>query len=161
MNKIIAGILAFLLWLFPWSNSLFGLHAQLSFDRDAVMDKIATCITDRNVETLESMMRPWFKANVSDLRDQLTQFYDAIDGDIQSIIKGAEGSSNDGGIYSEEMRFSVATSKGISYHLVIMYDVSNTKNRTEVGISAIRLATGQIGDPDRQIHFILNTPEWR
>jgi hypothetical protein len=160
LSQIIASFLAFLLMLAPWSNDLFGLRERLTFDRDAVWTKIANCVKNRDVETLESMMRPWFKENVADLTERLEQFYDAIDGDIVSIIKGAEGSRTDGGIYSEDMRFSVATDKQISYHLVIMYDVSNAKNQKELGISAIRLATGQIGAPDRQIHFILNTPEW-
>jgi len=159
MNKFFAGILAFLLWLMPWSANLYTWHAQYSFDRNATWTKISNCVKASDVATLELMMRPWLKDNVN-LSTEINNFYNAIDGNITSITKGAEGSSNNSGIYSEDMRFAVATDKGISYHLVIMYDVSNTKNRSEVGISAIRLATGQIGDPDRQIHFILNTPEW-
>ena len=160
MKKIIVGMLSFLLMIAPWSNGLFSLRERLAFDRNVVWAKIAQCVENRDVETLESMMRPWFKENISDLTTELEEFFDAIDGNIVNIIKGAEGSRTDNGIYSEDMRLGVGTDKAISYHLVIMYDVSNSKNRKEVGISAIRLATGQLGDPDRQIHFILNTPEW-
>jgi len=162
MNKIIAGILSFFLWIMPWWTGLYNARERLAFDRNAVMDKIATCITNRDVGTLESMMRPWFKANVLDLTERLTQFYAAIAGDITSINKGAEGSINSGGIYTEELRFGVYTTDSTypHYYLLISYDVTNAKNKKDVGISMIRLQTGANSDPASIVHFDLRAPEW-
>ena len=156
-NKIIAGILAFLLWLMPWSNTLFGLHAQFSFDRNAVMDKIATCVKNRDVATLESMMRPWFKANEPNLATKLGQFFDAIEGDVISVGRGGEGSSRSQGIYSEELNFGIYTTEQTypNYYLWISYDVSNSNNKNDVGISLIHLQVGKNSDPSKVILFTL------
>jgi len=160
MNKILAGILAFFLWIFPWSNTLFGWHAQLSFDRNATMNKIISCVQNQDVAGLEAMMHPWLKTNEFDLTNKIQQFYDAIDGNITSIEKGAEGSRNTGGIYSETLNFVIDTDMSMHYYFIIMYDVSSAKNRQETGISFLQLSTGLIGDPGRVVHFVLKTPEW-
>jgi len=159
MNKFLAGILAFLLWLFPWSGTIYGWHAQFSFDRNAVMNSIASCVAARDVASLESMLRPWFKENVSDLTDKITQFYASIDGNITNVNKGtAQGSSADGGIRSECLNFGVYTDDATfsHYYLIVWYDVSNSKNKKDVGIRSLQLSTGDfILDPDYLIHFEL------
>jgi len=121
------------------------------------MNKIATYVKARDVANLESMMRPWFKNNMSNLTVKLGEFYDAIDGSITDIEKGVEGSMNDGGIHSERLSFYVNMDDQTYYNLVIWYDVSNSKNRNEVGISSIVLSTGKLG-PGYVIHFQLEVP---
>ena len=160
MNKIIAAILSFLLWIMPWWTGLFNMRERVAFDKDDIMDKIISCVQEDDVATLESMMRPWLKENTPDLTAKITQLYDAIDGNIISMRKGAEGSRYDGGIHSVDLRFVLDTDKPEHYYLTMMYDVSNANDRKEVGISSIRLATGLVGASDRVIHFTLNTPEW-
>jgi len=160
-TKIIAGVLSFLLWIFPLSSLLGGWQARLAFDRNAVMDQIATCVAARDVVTLESMMRPWFKTNIPDLTDKLNQFFDAIDGDIVNVNKGtSQGSGNSQGIYYEELRFGIYTTDETNphYYLWISYDVSNSKNKNDVGISWIHLQTGANSDPSHIVHFLLRIP---
>jgi len=157
MNKFIAGILAFLLWLMPWSVQLYGWHAQYSFDRNATMNKIATCLKSRDVATFESMMRPWFKANEPNLTIKLEQFFDAIEGNVISVGSGGEGSSRSQGIYSEELNFGIYTTEQTypNYYLWISYDVSNSNSKNDVGISLIHLQVGKNSDPGKVILFTL------
>ena len=161
MNKFIAGILSFFLWLMPWWYGLSGLRERLTFDRDAVMTKIINCVESQDVAGLESMMRTWFKTNEPDLTAKIQQFYDAINGDIINMRKGAEGSRSDGGIYSEDLRFIIDTDEPEHYYLQMWYAVSNGTNRNDLGISTIVLATGLVGAPDRVIHFDLRAPEFQ
>jgi len=159
MDKILAGILTFLLWIMPWCNGLYGLRERVTFDRNVVMNEISIQVQTRNVANLESMMRPWFKNNVPDLTDKINDFYNAIDGNITSIEKGVEESMNTGGVYSERLSFYVTMDDQTYYNLVIWYDVSNTENPSEVGISVISLSKGKTVDPDYTIHFSLKAPD--
>jgi len=165
MTKIIAGILTFLLWIMPWWSGLSGLRERLTFDRNAVMDKIIDYVQNQDVAGLEAMMRPWFKSNTTNLTAKLGEFYDAIDGNIVTVQKGtSEGSMNDRGIRSERLNFVVhmdGDANYSKYYIVIWYDVANTKDRKDVGISLLELSTGDfVLDPDYMIHFELYTPEW-
>jgi len=163
MNKILAGILSFFLWLMPWWTGLYDLRERVAFDRNAIMSKIATYVKSRDVANLASMMRPWFKDNVLDLTDKLQDFYDAIDGNIESVHIGTGlGSRDNGGVHSESLRFGVYTDDETYpyYYLLMWYDVSSSKNRNDVGIGMIELATGKTTDPEAMIHFVLKAPEW-
>jgi len=161
MNKILAAILSFLLWIMPWWMGLFDLRERVAFDKDATMNRIADCIKARDVETLESMMRPWLKENVPDLTAKLGEFYDAIEGDVISVGRGGESTSRSQGIYCEELNFGIYTSEQThpNYYLWISYDVSNSKSKNEVGISRIYLQTKKYGDPENVVLFSMRASD--
>jgi len=159
MNKILAGFFAFLLWIMPWWTGLFNMRERYAFDDAAVSSKIITCVKTRNIATLESMMRPWLQINTTDLSDKINQLCDAIDGNVIEFYRTrGQGSRDDSGIHSEELSFVIDTDKPEHYYFVIWYDVTNSRDRSEVGISSIRLATGLVGASDRVIHFELRVP---
>jgi len=140
MNKFLAGILTFLLWIMPWWTGLYNTRNRLAFDATAICNEVIRCVKTRDTTTLESMMRPWLKNNEGNLSGKIEALLDCIDGDIIEIrISDMEGTRNTDGIYSVE-RIIIIKTAGVLYNLRVYYDVTNSKNSKDVGISWFQLA---------------------
>jgi len=96
MTKIIISILAFLLMIFPNSKYLIEAHQARTNTLSIVAPQIIDAIKTRNVAALESFMCQNIKHNVNDLRDEIGNMLDAIDGTITEATW-----SRRGGSYSE------------------------------------------------------------
>jgi len=66
MNKIIAGILTFFLWIMPWWTGLYNARERYAFDTNATWNKMLKCVETHDATTLESMMNPQLKKMLSD-----------------------------------------------------------------------------------------------
>jgi len=143
MNKFLAGILTFLLWLMPWWTGLYNAREKLTFDMTAVCNKVIRSVENHDVATLESMMRPWIKNNVVNLTGKIEALLDCIDGEItRSGINSSEGTSNNNGIYRVGKSVYFYTAKDL-YNIRVEYDVTNSKNKSDVGISWLKLVVAK------------------
>ncbi|MCL1951790.1 MAG: DUF5104 domain-containing protein [Oscillospiraceae bacterium] len=143
MNKILAGILAFLLWLMPWWTGLYNAREKLSFDATAVCNRVINCVKAHDAATLASMMRPWLRNNVSDLTDRIEQLLDTIDGNVTEIgINRSEYTSNDAGIYRVGKHIFIYVGNTL-YNLRVYYDVTNSNDKNEVGISWLEMVVAK------------------
>ena len=147
MNKIIAGILSFLLWIMPWSTGIYNAHARFAFDKNAAWNRIVCCVENNDTATLVSIASPLLKSSVADLSDQIAQMLGLIDRDYTRITNSTAGTYQDSGIYGVELVLSFVYADTLRT-LVVDYDVTNSKNKNDVGISRIQLFKGRYADPD-------------
>ena len=144
MTKIIVSILAFLLMIFPNSKLLIGAHQARTNTVSIVAPKIVDAIKARDAATLESFMCQNIKQNTSNLRGEINNMLDAIDGTITEATwawrGGSYSESRSGGkkISQEGFEITVTTSVN-SYALGIWWETINNFKPKEVGIRSIGL----------------------
>jgi len=159
MNKFLAGILAFLMWLMPWWGALRDLHTRFSFDENAIWQQVKTCVETHDVATLESMMRPWIKNNVDGLSEKVGNLLDSVSGEITRIsIDSSIESGNDGGLYSVGKEIHIFTTEKLHY-LRIDYTVTNSRDSKDTGISRLKLFTGKLNTPEYTILAEIKAPD--
>jgi len=140
MNKILAGILSFLLCLMPWFPGLSDLIDHYAFDEYVLWNKVAVCVETNDIATLESLMHPWLKDNTSDLSGEIQRLLDSIDGDVLKVdLSGGEYRS--GNIV---YRYLIIYTTGILHNLRVDYTTTIGKS----GISRMTLSTGQLNSPE-------------
>ena len=83
-NKIVVGILAFLLWIFPNDLGLRAMYQQRSFNMDNSICGVVEAINKSDANALEAMMCLNIKQNVEDLQGEIDKILDAIDEVIDS-----------------------------------------------------------------------------
>jgi hypothetical protein len=147
MNKFLAGFFAFLLWLMPWSTGIYNAHARYAFDKDAAWSKIVSCVENNDTAAIVSMASPLLKSSIADLSDQVSQLINLIDRDYTRITNSTAGTYQDSGIYGVELVLSFVYADSLRT-LVVDYDVTNSKNKYDVGISRMQLFKGRYADPD-------------
>jgi len=157
MNKIIIGILTFLLWIMPWFTPLYTALQRRTFDENVIWSAVVQCVENHDVETLESMMRPWLKNNISDLPGKIEALLDAIDGDIEGVAPLPDSfPSYYEGVSSVGKIFGIATADE-AYSLRVVYEYTNVRDRNEIGIARMQLVRGVNG----RILADIKTPQYK
>jgi hypothetical protein len=152
MNTFIAGLLAFLMLLFPHCTYLQQQYQQLSFSWEATANSIVNAVDGKDIVALEAMMCLNIKENTTDLPNKIGELIDAIDGDILSFtwdtIGGFEASHGIGKQLRQKiLRIFITTTEGV-YYLGVMWEYYNSFQPAEMGIRNISVAdhgtTGEI-----------------
>jgi len=157
MNKIIIGILTFLLWIMPWFTPLYTELQRRTFDENVIWSAVVQCVENHDAETLASMARPWLKNNVTDLTGKIGELLDKIDGEIEAIVIVPESFSDYyQGVRSVGKIFAIATETQ-GYTLRVVYEYTNVQNRNEVGFARFLLARG----PNGTVLADIKTPQYR
>jgi len=141
MAKIIAGILAFLLWIFPNWSSLQNRYELLTFSWEATANNIMNAVKTNDITALEAMMCRNIKQNIADLPGEISKLLDTIDGEITTFTWktfGAFTASHGIGKSLGQMTLAIdfTTSAG-SYRLGMMWEYSNSFQPKEKGIRNI------------------------
>jgi len=141
--KIIIGILAFLLWLFPSWKSVLADYQSRTFDSTKAATAVIDAITARDVAALEAMMCKNIVDNVSDLPGEIGKLYDAI-GDLNGVTTrwsmGVYSGSRDGGkrISQSILEIHFSNSDG-DFAVFISWETVNNFSPDEKGIRSIAL----------------------
>ena len=136
-SKIITGILAFLLMLFPsWGGAQYS-YLMRTNAASIAAPKIVSAVEARDVVALESMMCKNIKDNVPDLPGEIRNLIDAIDGKItKSTWETAGGfttNANGKRIAQILIGISFTTSVG-TYFLGVTWEIANDFAKDEIGI---------------------------
>jgi len=165
LNQIIAGILSFLLWLFPNSMGLLANWQSRMFNTSSSIGAVMDAVKTRDIATLESMMCKNIKDNVLDLSDEIGVLVDAVDGDI-SKYRWERGSNyverkNDGRQINQQSVFIDFTTSGGDYLIVINWEIVCNFAPEEIGIRRIALYSGSTYDPNKVLLVeIMATEGW-
>jgi len=143
-NQIIAGILAFLLWIFPNCSFLKDQFQQRTFSWSVTANQLMNAVKGNDIADLEAMMCQNIKENTDNLPGKIGELLDAIDGEIAGFtwnnFGGFDANHGDGKILRQkglEIRFTTAKSE--SYLFIITWEYYNSFQPDEMGIRAISL----------------------
>jgi len=143
LKKMIAGILAFLLTLFPSCAELQHQNQRQSFNWKTTANAIVDAINDRDIDALEEMMCLNIKENVEDLPDKIEELIDSIDGKIVRFkwhsAGGDSESRSDGKKIIQIDRSIDFKTDGGKYDIGVVWEISNNFSPNEIGIRMITL----------------------
>jgi len=158
MQKIVVGILAFLLMLFPNWKSVRFQYLTITNNTSIAAPKIIDAVKRKDAAALEAMMCLNIKTNIPDLRGEVGRLLDAIDGDMTEATWESSGSyqgaQQDGRRLTQViLSFHFNTSTG-TYFMGMTWETANNFKADEVGIRGIGLL-----DPDGAVLLIINATE--
>jgi len=146
-NQIIAGILSFLLMIFPWSGTLLSLYQSASFPGEkVVIQNIVDAINARDIDAIEAMFSLDTKQNTANLRGNIGALIDAVDGEIISETQHSGYASDESGTGKAISRRSWARRLKTAmqtYILDISWTIVNTSAPREVGLNSLTLSDTQ------------------
>jgi len=143
--KIITGVLAFLLVLFPDWGSLQYQYQMRIFDRDKITASIVKAIDARDSAALKDLMCLNIKENVEDLSGKIDEVISTINGKVTKYrveSAGQYSSARDGKRVNQigwDIYFSTATN---NFRMHILWEVANNFAPDETGIRRILLLEG-------------------
>ena len=148
-SKIMIGILAFLLTIFPNCASLQGQYQARTFDREAIQASIVVAIETRNVDALKAMMCKNIKDNVPDLSGKIGTLIDMINGEVIEFdwrsTGGYDKANNGKRISQTGWSLDIKTAAG-EYRLGITWEISNNFAPEETGIRNMGLLFNEPGN---------------
>jgi len=144
MTKIIASILAFLLWIFPNWSSLQNRYELLTFSWETTASNIVNAIEGGDIAALEAMMCRNIKQNAVNLPSKIGELIDAIDGEIVDFTwetyGGLDANHGSGKSLSQRhLDIHFKTTSVDNYTFLIIWEYSNSFQLEEKGIRAIVL----------------------
>ena len=152
IKKILISVLAFLLTIFPHSNNLLGQYQTLQFiGVKNINNIIVNAINEKDVDAIYDLFCPYYKDNVDELHEKISEFIDSIDGKIVDFYSSgsSEGSySNKGYSYHRkawEIYIRTDTYDGsvegkkYNYSIPLSWYISNTKDPDMVGMTYLSL----------------------
>jgi len=156
--KIITGILALLLWLFPnWGNNQLQYLIRTN-NTNIAAPKIISAIKEKDVAALEALMCKNIKDNEDDLQGKISALINAIDGEITSSSWRTQGSYQENAYGGKQIVQSgidiFLTTPAGTYYFGIMWETANNFAVEEVGIRSIGLI-----DPSDNIVIIIRATE--
>jgi len=77
-TRILVGILTFLLWIFPKSDSLNFFYNRASLNRNQVIADVVDAINTQNVGKLQAMMCLNIRDSVTNLPTEIGKFYNEV-----------------------------------------------------------------------------------
>jgi hypothetical protein len=158
LNKIVIGIIAFLLTLFPSDRNLQYLELQRTNNTNIAAPKIANAFIEKDVDALEAMMCLNIKENTEDLQDKISEMMDAVDGEITDYTWKTMGSYSETQKDRRQMLQVVLdiylTTDAGTYRLDIMWETANNFAIEEVGIRNIAIT-----DPNGNLLFRITAIE--
>ena len=161
MSKIIAGIISFILFIFPNCKSALAYQQNASFNKDQVVIEIMDAVTTRDIEALQAMMCKNIKTNVPNLSVKIGELIDAIDGEILEFTPrtiNAYYSNSDSGKQISQIRLAMdieAPTK--NYLLSVMWEYVHNFSPDELGIRVINLYDTAIEGPAGLVYGITAT----
>jgi len=163
--KMIAGILAFLLWLFPGSLSLRTMYQKQIFNMQQSVSAVVNAVNAGDIAALEAMMCRNIKDNVEDLSSKIGELIGAVDGEIQAYRIESAGmfteNRRDGRqIYQRGFGVEFTIPSG-DYLIAINWEVVCNFAQEETGIRYIILYSGSSYDPNTvKLAEIMATEGW-
>lgn len=145
MTKILSLIISFLLTVFPWSSYLQSQSQQLAFPGEkAACKMIAEYIKDNDVESIYNLYSEADKMYNENLREQIQNIIDSIDGKIIKTERGAGvGHQSDYanmGVYQSQRDFALEIKTTTEkYELLIFWITVDTEKPETVGLGALNL----------------------
>ncbi len=145
MTKIIISIVAFLLTIFPFSQTLLATHQQLTYPgHQVISDNIIDAVKSNDVHAIEDMFSESTKNDTQQLSDKIQNIYNLIDGEIISanFVLGTRSESSESGMgYVEKstgwkIEFKTTTD---DYFLLVCWVIADTLDPENVGLSQITL----------------------
>lgn len=145
MTNIIISIVAFLLTIFPFSQTLLATHQQLTYPgHQVISDNIIDAIKLNDVQAIEDMFSESKKSNIQQLSDKIQNIYDLIDGEIISanFVLGTRSESSKSGMgYVEkstswDVEFKTTTG---NYLLIVQWVIADTLDPENVGLTCLKL----------------------
>jgi len=141
-TKIIACILSFLLWVFPW------LQTTQSLSAGTVANNLMRAIETRDVDLFEEQLCLNLKVNLlkegtEDLSDKIAELFGAIDGELAGFTwetMGGHHSSDGRGktVRQQILYIDFSTDTG-DYRLAGNFEYYNNFNPKEMGMRSILL----------------------
>jgi len=158
MNKIIIGILTFLLWIMPWFTPLYTALQRKTFDENIIWSTVVQCVETHDAAKLAEMSRPWLKNNVNDLPGKIGALLDAIDGNIEGVAPLPDSFPYYyEGVSSVGKSFGIVTDADEAYTLRVVFEYTNVRDRNEIGIARFQLVRGLNG----RILADIKTPQYK
>ncbi|MCL2298962.1 MAG: DUF5104 domain-containing protein [Firmicutes bacterium] len=158
MNKIIVGILTFLVWIMPWFTPLYTELQRRTFDENVIWSAVVQHVENHDAAALAAMSRPWLKNNVSDLTGKITALLDAIDGNIEGVAVLPDSYPNYyEGVRSVGRMLGILTDADEAYTLRVVYEYTNVHDRNEIGIARLQLIRGING----RVLADIKTPQYK
>ena len=77
-TRILVGILTFLLWIFPKSDSLNFFYNRASLNRNQVIADVVDAINTQNIGKLQAMMCLNIRDSVTNLPTEIGKFYNEV-----------------------------------------------------------------------------------
>lgn len=145
MTKILSLIISFLLTVFPWSSYLQSQSQQLAFPgENAACKMIAEYIKDNDVESIYNLYSEADKMYNENLREQIQNIIDSIDGKIikakRSAGVGHQSDYANMGVYQSQRDFALEIKTTTEkYELLIFWVTVDTESPEEVGIGSLAL----------------------
>ena len=152
IKKILISVLAFLLTIFPHSNNLLGQYQTLQFiGVKNINNIIVNAINEKDVDAIYDLFCPYYKDNVDELHEKISEFIDSIDGEIVEFYSTGTSEvsySNKGYSYHRKTwRICIKTDTynepvadiEYNYSINIGWYISDTKEPERVGMNFINL----------------------
>ena len=138
MNTFIAGILTFLLSIFPSC----GILQSLAYPgTSTIRNNIITAIEERDATSLEAMMCQYVKKNVPNLKNEIEKMLNIMEDEIidfrWSSTGGLDSSAN--GQISYSGYLLTCTTALNSYTFALAWMKVNTRAPDEVGLRSLQL----------------------
>jgi len=148
--KIWAGIIAFLLWLFPFLSFLFpGTQPPIQpLKPETVASNLMQAIETRDVDLFEEQLCLNLKVNLlkegtEELSDKITELLDAIDGELADFTWRLQGDSyerdSNGRFVKQKILVIDFTTTEGSYRLMGNFEYHNNFKTEEMGMRSIVL----------------------
>lgn len=150
MTKILSLIISFLLTIFPSSSYLQCQSQQLAFPgEEAACNMIADYIKDNDVEAIYNLFCEAEKQSNKNLKDDIQNVIDAIDGKIikakRSAGVGHQSDYANMGVYQSQRDFALEIKTTTEkYELLIFWVTVDTESPEEVGIGSLALFDSEI-----------------
>lgn len=145
MTKILSLIISFLLTIFPSSSYLQCQSQQLAFPGEKeACEMIADYIKDNDVEAIYNLFCEAEKQSNKNLKDDIQNVIDAIDGKIikakRSAGVGHQSDYANMGVYQSQRDFALEIKTTTEkYELLIFWVTVDTESPEEVGIGSLAL----------------------
>jgi len=142
--KIWAGIIAFLLWLFPFLSFLFpGTQPPpiQPLKPETVASNLMRAIEENDIDLFEEQLCLNIKVNVDDLPGKITELFDTIDGEVIELtwerLGGYEANRGGGKSLKQIMLHIYLTTTTENYILSGTLEFYNSFQPEEMGMRSI------------------------
>ena len=149
MTKILSLIISFLLTIFPWSSYLQCQSQELAFPGEkAACKMIAEYIKENDVDSIYNLYSEADKMYNENLKEQIQDVIDSIDGKIIKIDKmagvGHQSDYANMGVYQSKRDFALEIKTTTeTYELLIFWITVDTESPETVGLGALNLFDSQ------------------
>lgn len=136
-TRIFSCIFAFLVSIFPWLGKY-----EPKLNVTASVEAVITAIKEQDIDTIEAFMCKNIKDNTADLREEIENLLDLIDGEITSHSLKVHNDfymSTGGKSVERAYSNSIITTTITTYYLDIRWEIYNNYSLAERGIRWIGL----------------------